>query len=200
MFGFGVSAQDKPILRDIASMLDAFAYLGIDTKAVAKRLFYEAKDDLKRRGGPNIVYDERFGDRAVANDEFMKPRLAEGLKQEDVCQYWNRPQLLIFSELKVREFVILVTFDTARRLGKDLMALARENRKTIPQYGNPASWDEKHPANEGYTREDAEIFNEFATRVGSWQVSTPMPEQKKLLAPYTSFNALVRDFVRKGMI
>ncbi len=200
MFGFGATAQDKPILAEVESMLDAFAYLGVDTKAVGKRLFYEAKDDLKRRGGPNIVYHERFGDRAVANDDFMMPRIAEGLSPEDVRQYWNRPQLLIFSELKVREFVVFVTFATARGLGTDLVALTRENRKTIPQYGNPASWDEKHPGNEGYTREDAEIFNEFAMRVGLWQASTALPEQKRLLAPYTSFNALVRDFVRKGTI
>jgi hypothetical protein len=200
MLGFGASAQDKLILRDIEMMLDAFSYLGIDNRAVARRVFYEAKDELKRRGGPNVVYDERFGDRAVANDEFMKPRLADGLRREDVRRYWNRSQILIFCELKVREFVAFVAFDAARILGKDLAALARENRKTIPQYGNPGSWDEKHPANEGYTREDAEIFNEFSMRVGLWQTTTPLIEQTKLLSPYTSFNALVRDFVRKGMI
>jgi hypothetical protein len=103
-------------------------------------------------------------------------------------------------ELKVREFTDWVTLDMARQQGKDLVAVARETRRQNPRYGNPEAWDEKLPANAGFTREDVDLYPEFQSRVGLWQARTPAADIEALLMRHMSYNGMVRSLVKEGGI
>jgi hypothetical protein len=148
----------------------------------------------------NIMYDDTLGDRMIANDAFMKPRLGAGLTSEDIRRYWNRPQILVLVGLKVGELADFLTARVAHKQGKDLVDVAREMRRRSARYSDPASWEQKHPTNEVFTSDDADIFPEFVMRVGPWLQRTSLSEQESLVGSHTSFNALVRDLMRNGMI
>jgi hypothetical protein len=200
MFGSRKSSKDEEILQNIEYMLGAYSALGLDAKSIAKKLFIEAKDELKKKGMANTMYDDTFGERMIANDAFMKPRLAAGLTFEDIRRFWNRPQILVLVGLKVRELADFLTANVAHKQGENLTDVAREMRRRSARYGDPTSWEQKHPANEGFTSDDADIFPEFVMRVGPWLQNTPVSEQESLVGLHTSFNALVRDLVRNGLM
>ncbi|MGH7870219.1 MAG: hypothetical protein ACREP9_21900 [Candidatus Dormibacteraceae bacterium] len=119
MLDFGKSSKDQELLTLTEEMLGAYAALGMDVKSIARKLFDDAKVSATQRYG-NGIYADDFGDRAIANATFMAPRLAAGLTADDVRAYWNRPMLVGFLELKVREFTDWVTLDMARQQGRDL--------------------------------------------------------------------------------
>jgi hypothetical protein len=199
MFGIRSSNQDQALLAQTEKMLVPFVHAGIDAGLIARKIFDEAKAEGQGRFGKDI-YGNTFGDRAVTNGEFMAPRLAAGLTVEDVQDYWNRPLLLGLIEFKVREFMDFIATDVAQQQGESLLGAVRERRMSGPSYGLPSKWDPNLPANKGLTAEDADLYPEFAVRVGRWQERIPPEDQEVLVANYSSFNALVRSLIRQGAL
>jgi hypothetical protein len=199
MFGSGMSATDKMILSQGEQMLAALAIAGADVKRIVRRLFDETKAESPHQD-PQVMYRDDLGDRIIENEQFFRPRKEAGLTENDIRAYWNRPSLLVSLETKIQYFVNWTMLDMARQQGKDLIEFARDNRRRNPKYGAPESWDQSLPMNEVFTSEDADLYPEFIPRIGLWQERTPIVEQERLLAGYSSFNAMTRDLVRRGKI
>ena len=196
---FDVSSLDGQILLHAEEMLKVLSIYGFDVKAVAKELFDVTKTEAVARYGDNI-YATSTGDRLITNEEVMSPRRAAGLTSEEVQGYWNRPPLLLALEAKIQEHSDFMRMHTAKQQGKDLIAVAQENRRASPIYGSPVTWNAQLPANQGFNAEDADLYPEFIIRVGRWQERTPKAEQQELLKKYSSFNAMIRGLIREGTI
>jgi hypothetical protein len=190
---------DEALQKQVESMLAPLSEFGVDAKVIARKIFDETKAEAQSRYGANI-YAEDFGHKAIANAAFMADREAAGLTKDDILAYWNRPMLLGLLEMKVREFADFVSADVVRQQGRDLQQFARDRRMSMPTYGNPKSWIPSDSMNQGLTAEDADLNPEFALRVGRWQEATSVKETKERAKKFQSFNGLVRDLVRQGII
>ena len=199
MFGFGMSPKDKAILAHTEKLLAGFLLPGDDVRPLARELFDKAKTEAREVYGDDM-YSESYGDMILTNDVLMKKRLDAGLTIADVHKYWSRPVLVGFIEVKVTELVDFVALNAAHKAGKDVAEVTRSRRRREPRYGDPEKWDPSLPVNSVFSMEDTNIYPEFAERVSLWQSKVPTAEQSTLLDQYTSFNALVRDLVRKGKI
>ncbi|MBI3373530.1 MAG: hypothetical protein HY017_17530 [Betaproteobacteria bacterium] len=196
----GMSSKDKWLLEQTELVLAPLAPLiGTNVKPIARQFFEEMKADGIASYGDNI-YSESYGDRIVTNQVVLAKRLAAGLTTDDVRNYWNKPVLLTLLHTKVRDFSEFCFIDVARQSGKDIVAVARDQRKRYPKYGDPEAWNPTLPANQGFTAEDADIYPEFILRVGQWQAQTAADEQAALLSQYTSFNAMIRALVNQGRL
>ena len=199
MFGAGNAAIDQVLLVKTEQMLAPLGLPDAELKATAKQIFLEIKADTEKHYGKD-AYSESFGDRAIANPKFLEARLAAGLTKEEVRSYRNRCLMFQFLETKVRELLNFAAIDVARQSGRDLVAASNEYRKGAPIYGDPESWNPTLPANKGFTTEDAPIYVEFAPRVERWFTQTSPAGRDALFARHTSFNAMIRDLVRRGAL
>jgi len=200
MFGFGMSEKDKWHLAQTKIMLTPLAIMTeTDVTPLARQLFDKVKAEAVQKYGNNI-YSESLGDQVIAKESFLSKRLAAGLTKDDVRNHWNQPLLMQLLQLEVIEMTNFIALDVARKQGQDLQEVARNNRRTEPQWGDPDAWSSTLPVNECFTKDDADIFIEFYIRVGRWQVKTPRADQRELLSKYTSFNAMIRDLVRQGKL
>lgn len=200
MFGFGMSAKDKWHLAQTEIMLTPLAtMLETDVKSLASQLFDKVKAEATQKHKNNI-YSESIGDQVFVKEPFLAKRLAAGLTKDDILNYRNQPLLMQLLQAEVLQMSTFIAIDVARKQGKDLQEAARNRRRTNPEYGDPDAWDSTLPVNEGFTKDDADIFMEFFIRVGRWQEETPQATQKEILSKYTSFNAMIRDLVRQGKL
>lgn len=200
MFGFGMSAKDKWHLAQTEIMLTPLAIMmETDVKSLARQLFDKVKAEAIQKHGNNI-YSESLGDQVIAKEPFLAKRLAAGLTKDDVRNHWNQPMLMQLLQAQVLEMTAFIALDVAREQGKDLQEVARNRRRTNPEWGDPDAWNATLPVNECFTKDDADIFMEFYIRVGRWQEKTPQEVQKEMLSKYTSFNAMIRDLVRQGKL
>ncbi len=200
MFGFGMSAKDKWHLAQTEVMLTPLAIMmETDVKSLARQLFDKVKAEAIQKHGNNI-YSESLGDQVIAKEPFLAKRLAAGLTKDDVRNHWNQPMLMQLLQVEVIQMTAFIAIDVAREQGKDLQEVARNRRRTNPEWGEPDAWNSTLPVNECFTKDDADIFMEFYFRVGRWREKTPQSEQKEMLSKYTSFNAMIRDLVRQGKL
>ena len=219
MFGFGMSEKDKWILGQVEILLAPIAnQMEQDVKPLAKQIFDTTKAELAANKGQDI-YSETLGDKLIATqNEYIEKRLAAGLTIEDIKHHWNQPYLMGFLQnriLEMSEFmalnmaIIRETGKTMDKLTKDEISPiaikhSRNMRLTNPRWGDPEQWNRALPVNEGFTQEDADIYIEFTMRVGRWWEMFSDAEKAAYtsLAPskYSSFNALVRDKIRKKII
>jgi hypothetical protein len=202
MFGFGMSAVDKAILRDTEKMLAAYSLGGIDVKSLSRRIFDETKSELlnDNRGNAQNLYIENIGDRLIQSKKYFAPRQKAGLTEIDIQRFYNRPSLAVSIVVKINNMTKFILIDIARQNGNDLVQFARDNRRRSPIYGEPDLWDQTLPVNAIFSPEDADLYIEFMYRVGVWRERTPTAEQDGLVAQHTSFNAMIRNLVRQGKV
>ena len=200
MFGFGMSAKDRWYLTQTEIMLTPLAIMmETDVKSLARQLFDKVKAEAIQKHGNNI-YSESLGDQVIAKEPFLAKRLAAGLTKDDIRNHWNQPLLMQLLQVEVLQMTAFIAIDVSRQQGKDLQEVARNRRRTNPEWGDTDAWNATLPVNECFTKDDADIFMEFYIRVGRWQEKTPQAEQKEMLSKYTSFNAMIRDLVRQGKL
>lgn len=200
MFGFGMSPKDRWTLEQTEILLTPVAILsGENVKTLAKKIFDETKKEGLARYGEKL-YSESNGDRLLNNEAVLGKRLAAGLIANDVRNYWNMPVLMGLIRAKILELSEFIVLDVARQAGKDLLSVARDQRKRYPQYGDPDAWNADLPVNRGFTTQDDNMYPEFTIRVGRWQEKTSADEQAALLSQYTSFNSMVRALVLQGKL
>tara|TARA_R110002049_G_scaffold294716_1_gene481532 strand:+ start:466 stop:1065 length:600 start_codon:yes stop_codon:yes gene_type:complete len=199
MFGFGMTAIDKAILEKTKIMLADIGLSGPQLKSTAKQIFEEVKNDTKTRYGDNL-YAENVGDLLIQNNAHMANRRAAGLTEEDVKGYWNRCVLLISIETHIRDLQGFAIFAIAHQTGSDLAEVFMPYRKSNPIYGVTDTWDPNKPVNRLSSAEDADLYFEHKPRVDAWQAKTTEVDRQAILDQYTSFNAMVRDLIRKEQI
>lgn len=204
MFGFGMSQRDKWHLNQAEILVAPVAkMMGQDGKTMARQLFDSIKAEVVKDMGEN-AYAENMGDRLVANKkDVLEKRLAAGLTIDDIRRYWNQTPLMLNLQYKLLEMPDYMELDIARQMGKsmdEMQAIPAGWRKSKPRWGDPEQWNPALPVNEGFTPEDADLYIEFYLRVSRWQERTPESEQKAMLVNYNSYNAMLRDLIRKGAI
>jgi hypothetical protein len=202
MFGFGLSSLDKEIISILEVMLASWGLSEIAAKDTVRNVFEATKREVKSQFGGNI-YATDAGDVFIKNDLFMAPRRTAGVTDSDVQRYWNRPVLLVLAESKLLMMGV-ATFvsdlSAKAQAGWDPLEAAREFRKVVPDYGDPTKWDHKHPAHRGLTLEDIHIYPELMPRVDAWCKRTSEEELKSLLRQYSTYNAMIRDLIRRGTL
>ena len=196
MFGFGRPSKEKAVVNLFALQLES---LGIPSKQAvsnATKLVDEVLADLRVRGID--AFKSTQGGEHVNNQAFVSPRVVAGLTLEDIKFYWNRPLLVIFCEVKMRELINFMVVDSARQQGKNVEAAGQQYKKTFVRYGNPAHWDPNAKFNAGFTEQDADLFPEFAARVDKWRSKTSDAEVNALIAKHGTLNSALRQQISIG--
>ncbi len=193
MFGFGRSAQEKAVINLFALQFAIFGISESEAVGNATKLVDEVLSDIRPRGIDPFKVTQ--GNELSKTQQFVAPRLAVGLTIEDIKAHWNRPMLVIFCEMKMREMVNFIVVDVARKQGKDLVAAGLYYKKTFLRYGDPTRWDPSEKFNEGLREVDADVYPEFATRIDAWRNRTSDAEVELLIAKHGTLNAVVRHLV-----
>ena len=140
------------------------------------------------------------GNEYAVKESFAGPRLKAGVTVEDIKFHWNRPLLVGFGEMKMREMINFIIVNMARQQGKDTSAAAANYKKTFPRYGDPAKWDPQEKFNIGLCESDADLYPEFANRVDAWRRKISEERITELIAEHGTLNAVVRHQVSIGTL
>jgi hypothetical protein len=196
MFGLGMSSVDRKFLQHAEATLSDLAVAGINVKEVARKIYDEVKIDAQRRYG-KAMYSNGL-DKVLQNTPAIEKRILDGVTMADIQNYWSRPIIVGLLDAKIAEMMNYVFMATAQQQGRDLIAAARDLRRSSPTFGDPGGWDLEAPVNAGLTQEDAYLYPELAARIMVWRQKTSRSDQDKALEGFSSFNAMVRALIRSG--
>lgn len=212
LFGGGnkTSSKDNYHLEQLELMLAPIAkQIGQDVKEMAKEFFNGTKAEVIKQMGDK-AYLENMGDQMIGQmssnqkaKEMVEKRLAAGLMLDDIREYWNQTPLMHNLQNKVLEMGDFIELNIAQQMGKsmdDMQAIAVNWRKTKPRWGDTEQWNPNLPVNKGFTSEDADLYIEFYLRVNRWRAKTSATQQTILLEGFNSYNAMLRDLIRKKEI
>jgi hypothetical protein len=191
-----LTAREQAVVNAFAIPLTE---LGLDEQTAlssAKKIVAEVVSDLQTYGVD--PFKSTQGNDYVARSDFTAPRIAAGLRLEDIRQHWNRPLVIVMGEVKLREMMNFVFIDIARMQGRDLVEAGREYKSNFPRYGDPRKFNPSEKFNHGLRPIDADIFPEFAGRVESWRARIGEAEVAKAVKVYGTLNAAVRNLASNG--
>lgn len=193
MFGFGRSANEKVVIKLFTSQLEAIGISANEAIPAVTKIVDEVLGDIRARGIQ--PFKSTQGSEYIAQNAFMEPRIAAGLKNEDVRTHWNRPLLVVLCENKMRELINFIVVDIAHQQGKDVAQASDHYKKFFPRYGDPVIWDPSEKFNAGLRQVDADLYPEFATRVDAWRRRTGEVVVARLIEQHGTLNAAVRAAV-----
>lgn len=198
MFGFGKPANEKAVINLFALQFEQIGISGREAVASATKLVDEVLGELRLRGIDPFKTTQ--GDEYVTKEAFAGPRLQAGLTAADIKFHWNRPLLIGFAEMKMREMFNFIIVDMARQQGKDTSVAATHYKKTFPRYGDPTKWDPQQKFNAGLSASDADLYPEFANRIDAWRRKVSDAEIDGLIAEHGTLNAVVRHQISLGAL
>lgn len=193
MFGFGRPSKEKAVINSFALQLTEIGLPESDAVRNATNLVDEVLGDFKSRGID--PYKSTQGTEYASKEAFVAPRIAAGLTIDDIKFHWNRPLIIIFCEMKLRELINFIVVDVANQQGKDLVAAGSQYKKTFVRYGDPSKWDPKDKFNVELTEADSDIYPEFANRVDTWRRKTSDKDVDDLIGVYGTLNAAIRMLI-----
>ena len=198
MFGFGRPAHEKAAINAFALQLEQIGLPEKEAVQSATKLIDEVLTELRSNGID--PFKSTQGSEQILKEQFVSPRLAAGLTIEDIRSHWNRPLIIVFGEVKLREMFNFVVIHIAEQQGKDLVAAGNRYKQTFPRYGDPRKWDPTEKFNEGLVEKDADLFPEFAARVDAWQRRVGEGYVTKAIVQHGTLNAAVRVEASKGSL
>ncbi|MCJ7457750.1 MAG: hypothetical protein MUP17_02010 [candidate division Zixibacteria bacterium] len=162
------------------------------------------KKEAKKEGTANLP--DNYGDLLIQAAETGDPKAKkivdkarkEGATYEDIREFWNLSDLIRrmvrWSENVFRTSMAMSLWKPG--LSKDEeKQIATEIRKSFPMYGDP---DDTRVT----IGDDRPLPHELKARVDRWRIKLISVEGeekiKEKINKYSSFNALVRDEIRKG--
>ena len=198
MFGFRRAAKETAVINAITLQFEQIGVTGREAIDAATKIV----DDVLQAIRPHGIdpFKTTQGNDNVAREQYVAPRLATGLRLDDIRDFWNRPLLLILAETKMREMFNFLIVHVADQQGRDLVQAGNEYKKNFPRFGNPTQWNPNDKYNEGLREIDADIFPEFAMRIEAWRSKTSDTEVEKLIASHGTLNAVVRHLVSTGAL
>lgn len=163
-----------------------------EAQKIAKQLLNSAIDEAEKlglRGATNL------GQLQLEDQDFLAKRLAAGLTKEDILASWNRDYVWILIENEIANLVKLVIYQhLVENEGLTSKEAVKAMRKTSPYFGDP---EQTH---EDYRGEDADIYPEFRFRFDRWRERYSTEQIQRFLKSFSSYNAMIRHFIRKGEI
>lgn len=198
MFGFGRSKNEKAVISLVTAQFESLGIPREDATESATKMVDQVLADLRPSGVD--PYKTTQGDEYVLQKPFVSPRLSAGLKVEDIRFHWNRPLVVVFCEMKMREMFNFMVVDMARQQGQDESAASSRYKKTFPRYGDPSKWDPNEKFNAGLREIDADLYPEFSGRLDSWQKRTSALEVTRLIELHGTLNAVARHLIASGAL
>jgi len=196
MFSSRKSANETAAINAIALQFEQIGLVGSEGMDLATNIVGEVLDAIRPRGIDPFKTTQ--GDEYVTKEQYVAPRLAVGLKLNDIRIFWNRPLLIILAEAKMREMFNFLVVHIADQQGEDIAEAGNAYKRNFPRYGIPAQWNPNDKYNQGLREIDADIFPEFASRINLWQSRTSVVDTERLVKAHGTLNALVRHLVSVG--
>lgn len=190
MINLGFNKEEKQILNNLVTTLLPTGINDREATKIAKRIIKDAIKDAKREGVYGIG---NLGDILIKKEGFLNKRLDAGLTEQDIKFFWNRNAIMPFIEKGYDNSIRLSVFKNLTKnenLSPD--DAIKKVRKIYIHYGVP---DKSHP---NFQNEDADIFPEFSARYERWRNNTPPEKEYELAKKYTTYNAMIRDLIRKN--
>ncbi len=184
------SPDEEKLLDYLIETQVQMGILAETAKPLARTMLHECIDEAEKRGLRGVT---NLGDQHTDDAEFMKKRLEAGLTEEDILWAWNRDYVILLAEDKLPNAIRMTLY--LMFIEKDGMTpdeAVRQLRKMYIYYGDPDS------SHKNYQGEDADIYPEFARRYEEWRSKHSPEEEKELAEQYSTYNAMVRDLIRKG--
>jgi hypothetical protein len=198
MFGFGRPSNEKAVINLFALQFEGLGLPEREAVDTATQLVDEVLADIRPRGIDPFKTTQ--GNEYVSRESFIGPRLAAGLKSEDVRSYWNRPLLVILCESKMRELANFLVVDLARQKGEDPGVAGDHYKRNFPRYGDPLRWDPSSKFNVGLRKVDADLYPEFSARVDTWRRGVSDAEVTRLIEQHGTLNAVIRNVLSEGVL
>ncbi len=162
-----------------------------EVESMAKQILDDAIKKAEKAGLRGV---KTIGNNAIKNEQFLNKRLKAGLTKDDVLTFLNRDYVWIIAENMLTDAHHLSIFMALTKDGKSDDEAVRILRKTFIQCDDP---EKSHP---NYQGEDANIYPEFTLRHENWRSQISPIEEQNLADQYSTYNAMVRDLIRKGVI
>jgi hypothetical protein len=198
MLGFGRSSHEKAAINAFAIQLEQIGLQERDAVTHATKLVDETLAELRQNGID--PFKSTQGNEQILKDPVVSPRLAAGLTIVDIKNHWNRPLVVVFGEVKLRELLNFVVVKIADQQGKDITAAGNHHKKTFPRYGDPRKWDPTNKYNTGLKENDAELFQELAGRVDAWQRRVGPAYIQNSIEQHGTLNAAIRYEMARGSL
>lgn len=200
MFGLfkkKLSEKDQMIVND------GFFYLtsqlpGIDEKFAMKiaNVVFDKSKEIALRDFGSDVYTEGLGARMLETD-LGKKRLADGVKPDEIVEYWNKTPLQIVFDNQI-EAGRMMGYVKTYKGDNDEAELIQPYFWIHVRFGMPEFWDLSAVGNSKFTLEDAPLYSELRPRVEKFMRVHGSVTQLSATAN-SSINAELRKYMRDGL-
>jgi len=184
-----------PMLQDLMKIS------ALEAKKTFRGLLKRAKAASKKDGTANLSLNsgdmllETEADKPDVKDMFTKKR-KEGVRNEDIRWWWNMHDLERCMMVEMDNLPRMAMFTHSVEHGMSFEEAAAKVKKYHPKYGDPE--DTSHASGK-----DRPLPYELKDRVNIYIEKKALSDPeglKKQVEQSSSFNALVRDEIRKGNI
>lgn len=204
------------IIREFYKEIPLYEIKEYEIKKIVKRLLKNAKRACKEQGSLNLPLN--FGDILLekeSTDERVKETLAkkrkEGVRDEDIRFWWNLHDLERSMVVQADSFIRMQPFAISIDKGMNKYEAAAKVRKIHPIYEDPDYTYLTKEQKSAFqfrsltdtTGDDRPLPYELKDRINKYIVKKlrgNIEEHKRDIEKYSTFNALVREEIRKGNI
>lgn len=191
LFTTKFTKDEKTYLTHIEAVLSATGLGPAEAASSARQILDAAVKKAVKAGLRGV---KNLGDKAIKDDNFTRGRISAGLSKDDIMSHLNRDYVLVVAESTMTDAHRFSIFKTLTEEGQSPEAAVRFLRKSFISYGNPAD------SHKDYQGADADIYPEFAQRFERWRSAVPPTEESDLASQYSTYNAMIRDLVGKGIV
>ncbi|MFC1513104.1 hypothetical protein ACFL5J_01505 [Thermodesulfobacteriota bacterium] len=194
MFSFLKSKYNEDEKRYLEYIKNSLAQSSIqqdDVENTAKQILDSA---IKKATDAELRGIKILGNKVIQDKNFVEERLKVGLTEDDILRFYNRDYVFIIAENLMIDAYRFSIFTTLVEDGKSDKEAVRFLRKTFLYLDYP---NQSHP---DYQGDDADIYPEFTFRHEKWRERISLTEEREMASRYSTYNAMVRDLIRKGII
>jgi len=180
--------EEQSYITTIKNTLIPIGYPEQDAEQLAIELLEKA-----------IKEAEAVGLRGVCNLQiqdamFLQKRFNAGLTKEDILLFWNRDYVWLLIEFEIANILRFPVYKQLITEGKTSKEAVKLLRKSMPYFGDPEL------SHVDWHGEDADIYPEFRARFDRWRNKFSTIEIHKMLEPFSTYNAMIRYYIKKGDI
>ncbi len=194
MFSFfkkNYNEDEKQYLDYIKKVLLCNSVPQNEVESTAKQILDEAINKADKAGLRGV---KTIGNNAIKNEQFLNKRMNAGLTRDDILKFLNRDYVWIVAENMLTDAHRFSIYMTLTEDGKSSDEAVKFLRKTFIYFDDPEK------SHQNYQGEDADIYPEFALRYENWRSQISPIEEQNLAKSYSTYNAMVRDLIRKGVV